>query len=484
MNHKTLSALLLLMSFPVTANNEKSPDDHRLADEQVHQQIQSTLPKQPEKKVIPPETTSEQSIALSETELQQHPDLIVRAIMAALLQGNGENTAILLPHYQRLPENLREPALDTWAQALVARWQGNHGQAVRLYRQVLAEKPDWSVLRLQTAAALLSNKEWEAAEDQFRKVQSENQLPPQLANEIEQVVAHIKQLSHWQFSGSTTFINDKNINNAPQNPDLGGGWRGEEAQSGQGFAINFSATKKWFWQNALFHELRLDSSSKYYWNNKRFNEANIRTSLGIGYQNAKNSLTLLPFFEQMWYAGGSKNDSTLQRFSQGRGIALEASHTFNPKWQGNLYAETIQNRYRTRKHLNGNAHFVSLTASYQHNPKQAWFAGIDFNRSNAHDADDSFIRKGIRTGWLQEWSKGLATRISVSYGRKTYRAAGFFNRVQANHEWGAQASIWHRALHWQGLTPRLTWSYNKNRSNIKLYNYDKHRVFLEISKQF
>ncbi|XXQ67870.1 surface lipoprotein assembly modifier [Neisseriaceae bacterium B1] len=484
MSHKILFSLLLLISFPALASNEKSLDDRRITDEQLHQQIENIQPKQPETNATQPETSSEQSISLSETELQQHPDLIVRAMMAALLQGNGENTAMLLPHYQRLPENLREPALDTWAQALVARWQGNHGQAVRLYRKVLAEKPDWSVLRLQTATALLSNKEWEAAEDQFRKVQSENQLPLQLANEIEQVVAHIKQLSRWQFSGSTTFINDKNINNAPQNPDLGNGWRAEEAQSGQGLAINLSATKKWFWQNALFHELRLDGNSKYYWNNKRFNETNIRTSLGIGYQNATNSLALSPFFEQMWYAGGGKNDSTLQRFSQGRGIALEASHTFNPKWQSSLYAETVQNRYRTRKHLNGNAHFFSLTASYQHNPKQAWFIGAHFNRSNARDGDDSFVRKGIRAGWLQEWSKGLATQMSVSYGKKTYRAPGFFNTVQVNHEWGVQNSIWHRALHWQGLTPRLTWSYNKNRSNIKLYNYEKHRIFLEVRKQF
>ncbi|ULJ68404.1 surface lipoprotein assembly modifier [Wielerella bovis] len=482
MKPKIFQFLIFFIVLPAAAQNHKSLDDRRITDEQVHQQIQNTLPVQFEQTVAPT-IESKQSVFLSENELQQHPDLLVRALMAALLQGNGENTFLLLPHYQKLPEHLQDSVINIWAQALIARWRGEHTKAVRLYRQVLAQKSDWLVLRLQTAAALLSNKEWEAAEAQFRKIQSESQLPSELASEIEQVLAHIKQQSHWQLNGGATFVNDKNINNAPKKTDLGNGWRGEEAESGQGLSVSMDIDKKWFWQNGLFNEWRLDGSSKFYWNNKRFNEANARVSFGIGHQNANASIAVLPFFEQMWYAGGSKNDENLQRFSNGRGIALEASRTFNSRWQANLYAETVQNRYRTRKHLNGNAHFISLTAAYQHNPSQAWFAGISFNRNNAHDGDDSFIRKSFRVGWLQEWQL-FSTRLSASYGWKNYRATGLFNTIQYNRELGIQASVWHRAVHWQGLTPRLTWSYARTNSNIPLFNYNKQRLFVEVNKQF
>ncbi|WP_249961904.1 surface lipoprotein assembly modifier [Histophilus somni] len=482
----TLSAILLLFPVSVLAYSPKSPnehlDDHRIADERVRENIQYALATQPKQTVVP-NIQPQQTVALSESQLQQHPDLLERALIAALLQGNGENASLLLPHYQKLPENLQDPTFHLWARALIARWRHQYTQSVRLYRQALAQQPDWSVLRLQTAAALLSNKEFDAAEAQFRKVQSENQLPAGLAQEIESVLLYIKRQSRWQFSGNTTYINDKNINNAPKNPDLGGGWRGDQAESGQGLAVNLGINKKWFWKNGLFNEWRLDSNSKFYWNNKRFNEANVRASMGIGYQNARNSITVLPFFEQAWYAGGKKGNETLRRFSNSRGIALEATHTFSPKWQGSLTAETAQNRYRTRKHLNGNTHFVSLSAVYQHNPSQAWFGGIDWHRNNARDGDDSFDRIGVRAGWLQDW-KGLSTRLITSYGKKNYRSAGFFNKTQRNRELGVQVSVWHRALHWQGLTPRLTWSYTKTDSNIPLFRYNKQRLFLEINKQF
>lgn len=465
------------------AQTKKSLDDRRLSDEYVMQQLNDSTPKIPESAQSSPQLESNQSVSLNEEELHQHPDLIIRATLAALLQNNSENIAILLPYYQKLPVHLHEPAIETWGKAIIARSRGQYNQAIRLYREVLAQHNDWFAARLQTASTLLNNKEWEAAEEQFRKLQSEENIPTELIQEIESVLSHIRQQSHWQFQGGITLINDKNINNVPKNPDLGDGLKTDKLESGQGFALNLGTNKKWFWKKGWFHELRLDASHKYYWNNKRFNEASLRTSIGIGYQNAKTSVALLPFFEQMWYAGGKKGQNSLHQFSKSKGLGLEFSHLFTPQWQGNIYAETMKNNYQTRPHLNGSQHFVSLTALYRYNARQTWFGGIDYSRNQTRDKEDSFFRQGIRIGWIQEW-KGLSTRISTSYGWKKYRSIGFFNKIQSNHELGLQTSLWHRAIHWQGLTPRLTWSYTKTNSNIPLYQYHKHRIFIEVNKQF
>lgn len=469
-------------SFVWAAPSLENLDDRRLSDAQHQQQFDDFVAPTVDVPSIQSDSSS-QSVALTEEELQHYPDLIIRALLAALLQNNGDNVATLLPHYQRLPENLRESLIETWGKAVQARWQGDDGLAVRLYREVLAQKADWNVVRLQAASALLGNKEWEAAEEQFRKLQSEEAIPPELLREIEQVLTYIRQQSRWQFQGGATLINDKNINNVPKNPDLGGGFRTDEMESGQGLSLQLGTSKKWFWHRGWFNEVRLDSSYKYYWNNQRFNEANIRAAVGLGYQDAKNSLTVLPFFENMWYAGGKRGDSRLHRFSYGRGLAVEASRQLTPKWQGNLYLEGVKNTYQTRPHLNGFNYFASVTLAYRHHAQQSWFGGVDYLRSQTQDDEDSFVRQGVRAGWLQEW-RGLSTRLSVSYAWKQYRDVGFFNKIQKNREWGMQTSVWHRAIHWQGLTPRLTWSYSKTSSNIPLYQYDKHRVFIEVSKQF
>ena len=243
--------------------------------------------------------------------------------------------------------------------------------------------------------------------------------------------------------------------------------------------------KKWSWGNGFFNELRLNTNGKYYWDNKKYNEVSGRANVGIGFQNAALSLNLLPFMEQTLYAGGSNRSETLKRFSKSGGAALETSYWLTPQWQLNSYYEYAEQRYVQRKHLNGNTHFISAGVLYLPNAKQYWFANLNYHRTATRDKDDSFLRRGINVGWGQEWGKGLSTRVSLSFAQKRYKAPmPIFNVTQRNKEFGIQASIWHRAVHLWGITPRLTYSFTKTNSNHVFYSYDKHRLFLEFTKQF
>lgn len=51
-------------------------------------------------------------------------------------------------------------------------------------------------------------------------------------------------------------------------------------------------------------------------------------------------------------------------------------------------------------------------------------------------------------------------------------------------EWNTSLSLWHRALHFGGITPRLTVAYYRNNSNDAFYEYDKLRTFIEFNKTF
>ncbi|WGE69356.1 surface lipoprotein assembly modifier [Actinobacillus equuli subsp. haemolyticus] len=80
---------------------------------------------------------------------------------------------------------------------------------------------------------------------------------------------------------------------------------------------------------------------------------------------------------------------------------------------------------------------------------------------------------------------GLSTRLSINYAQKNYKAPmPIFGITQRNKEYGASLSLWHRAVHYWGITPRLTYSFNKVKSNHVFYSYDKHRAFVEFSKRF
>lgn len=483
-----LGVLATFVSASLWADSvEQQKINNRLNDQRIqNEEPLLTQPvTQPTKRAAQSQQASDTNrISISKEELAKRPDLVQRALLPALFEGNSENVALLYPIYQQLPSQYHDETFMLWSQAILAKQKEDYTQAIKLYRQIIADKPNFSAVRLQLAIALFENSETVAADDQFRRLQSEP-LPEAVQALVDQYLQAIAKRNSWSFGGGLTYLNDPNVNNAPKSGTRIGNWTAPEAESAHGVGFSVDVGKKWLWKNGLFNELRLDGSGKYYWDNKKYNEITGRASFGLGYQNARLTTAILPFIEQTWYAGGSKESDTLKRFSQASGVTLESSYWLSPKWQLNGSYEFAEQRYRTRLHLNGHSHFASGSLLYLANAKQYWFAGLDFNRTTTRDKDDSYDRKGVRVGWGQEWSMGLSSRISVSYAHKNYKGPmPIFNITQRNKEFGASVSLWHRAIHYKGITPRLTYSFTKVHSNHAFYSYDKHRLFIEVSKRF
>ncbi|QGM81142.1 porin family protein [Otariodibacter oris] len=424
------------------------------------------------------------SVSMTKEELAQHPDLIVRALLPAVMEGNADNVELLFPLYEKLPSQYHDPILTQWSKAILAKKRQNYAESIRIYREILANQSDILPARLQLAVALFENNELEAAEDQLQRLRAEP-LAPQIQQIIEQYLVAINNRDRWTFGGGFTFLNDPNINNAPKSGTTFGNWRGPKSESGRGIGFNFDIGKKWSWGDGFFNELRINSSGKYYWNNKKYNDFSARGSFGLGFQNIKHNIAVLPFIEHTWYAGGSSSSETLKHFSRSYGVTGEYSYWLSPQWQVNANYEYGEQRYDSRKHLNGHYHFVSSGLLFLANAKQYWFANVNYNRTSTRDKDDSFYRRGVSLGWGQEWGQGLSTRLSVSFAQKRYKAPmPIFEITQRNKEYGFNASIWHRAVHFWGITPRLTYNFTKTKSNHVFYSYDKHRVFIDFSKRF
>ena len=99
---------------------------------------------------------------------------------------------------------------------------------------------------------------------------------------------------------------------------------------------------------------------------------------------------------------------------------------------------------------------------------------------------DNFNRYGNRLAWGQEWPQGISTRVQAGLAQRRYQTASFFSegKKRRDTEWNTSLSLWHRALHFGGMTPRLTVAYHRNHSNDAFYEYDKLRTFIELNKAF
>ncbi|PJG85765.1 surface lipoprotein assembly modifier [Conservatibacter flavescens] len=464
------TALLASMANAITYVKEQQP-------EQTIAIANPTTPLNDTPQLGVPQQTS---LVLDRSELRKNPELIHRTFTPALLENNIAAMPILLPLYTELPDH--DPHLATWGKAMLARQQGDFTQAIRLYRQLFALNPKIVALRYQLAQTLFLNNDNIAAKDQFEKLRAES-LSPEFQQLIEKYLSALNQRDEWYIAASVNYLNESNVNNAPKSATIGQ-WKGWESESATGFAYFINTHKKWSWQNGFFSKLELYGNGKYYWDNKKYNELNLRLGIGIGYQNARNEFSLTPFHEKRWYAGGSTGSNSLKQFSQNSGLRLYMSHWLNTNWQISTAFEYGEQRYTSRKYLNGNNYLASTSLLYLPNSEQYWLFGLDYQRENARDKDNAFQRKVLRLGWGQEWKWGLSTYFTLNYGRREYQAPDFFNIQQKNNEYYTQLSLWHRNIHFWGITPKLSLSYQKNDSNHPFYRYDKTRLFLEMSKRF
>ncbi|MXN89456.1 surface lipoprotein assembly modifier [Pasteurella canis] len=474
----------------VNVDNQR-PDEHFHKASQV--QLQSHLPN----KSRHDQTPQTQNISLTAEQLLQRPDLLLRALIPVLRNNDMRGVEILLPIYEKLPE--KDPFLLKWANAILAKKQGKLTKSIRLYRELIAEQPRLQPARLQLAIALMHNHEYETAKEQFNRLRAEN-LPPQLIQIIDRYIHSIHEQDSWRFYSGANYLRENNVNNAPpKGTKVGGFTPSNEPESAEGISYFFGINKTWSIKNGFFAEFNTDLNGKYYWNNHKYDELSLRVGLGGGYRNAKTEIKLIPYMEQFWYVGGENAEQhakTLHRYSKTGGASLDLGYWLSQNWKISTEFEYGEQRYLSpeRKKSNGNLYSLSNTVMYFPNSQQYWFVGADFYRKNAHWKANAFDRRGVRLGWGQEWPKGISTRLQLNYAKRSYHmpsapknaifAPSFFKIAQKNKEYGLNFTVWHRSIHWRGITPKITWSYQKTDSNNPFSSYDRNRVYLSVSKSF
>ena len=321
-----LISSLLLNTFSFAGDKSPKPRDERFDD-----QLNLTKPNLSiQKPQISEKRDDKHTLSMTKEELAKHPDLIVRGLIPVVLQNNGEAVQLLLPLYQNLPK--QDPFLLEWANAINAREEGRFSEAVTRYRTLFSQDSTILPLRYQLAQALFLNNDNEAAKDQFQKLRAE-QFSPESIVMIDQYLSALNRRDQWKFQGGLSFLNESNINNAPKAGTRIGNWNAWGRESATGFSYFADAEKKWSLPHSYFVKFAIESYGKYYWDNKKYNELNARIGAGLGYQTARFEMSLMPFTERRWYAGGSSGSESMKQYSKNSGARLDLTYWMNEKWQ-------------------------------------------------------------------------------------------------------------------------------------------------------
>lgn len=477
---KNVSAALLvgfLSSFihaHASQIDEQSQDDRRL--QSADQPFELPKPAEPEPTMSSPQA---QTMVVDDQALLAQPELLARAMLSALVYHQTDAVETLLPIYEAQTQALIEMPMLTWAKATIATKHQDHRTASDLYQSLVNAYPDNQLFKARLAQNLFARRQYKEAHDIITG-------DPVLAEQMTPYARAVDELTKTDVRVGGNIITDKNINNAPRQRDLGGGWTASEPISAHGLAANVGVSKRFLFKQGVSVTPELSIRSKLYRDAKQYNEVTARSSLGVGMRDDKVGLSLTPFHEITYYAGANKDNHQLAHFSDSLGVRLGADIRTTNDERLSIQVELAKNHYQTRKHLDG--HSVSISPSFSKRYDAlggAWLSvGVDFNYVKTQDKDDSYRRFGLTGSIAKQW-QDFGVSANASYAKRRYLAPmPIFNETQVNDEYSAGVSLWHDKLSYKGFMPRLTWQYQKTDSNIALYRYDKNRVFIELTGSF
>lgn len=487
------SALLLAMSCvsmsAQAANEPLAPQDNSIQDinkiiNQNQQPVYNRLPTELPSDNTEPQMSKKESIAY----LKEHPEEFEVLLSQLLKQGNADSLEELLPYYQQLPNH--DPSVIDWGNAIIAAKKGELDEAVTIYRKLNAQLPEVQILRFQLAMALFYNRQFDAAKSEFERLRSDATTAED-TTAINGYLEAIRKQNRWSFNGSVSYLNDNNIANSPEpgttivGPDGSVLTYTTPRQSGEGLDFSFSGDRKWLYDNKLFTALHLNTYGKYYWDNKNYNDLTTGIGAGVGYQNTTTEVELQPFYNKRLYGQGREGDGSLDSYAETKGVNLNLNQWLSPKMRYQGLARYGETSYIDRYKFNdGEDLLFANTLVFYPNGQQFWTLGADYSTRDSDDESLAYDRPGFRIGWGQTWPKGYSTIVNMGYAKRDYKAEDFFGIQRENKEYNMGITAWNRGVSLFGLTPRLSWSFNKVESNSPFEEYNKHDVSVELTKAF
>lgn len=426
--------------------------------------------------------------------LQADPAKFSQFLNTALAAQDMQTVKALLPHYKVLEGN--DPMLIKFADALVYRSEAKNKQAILIYREMLAADPDFHPVRLNMAIAMQADKQYAAAKEQFLKLQAV-ELPAPVMARVKNSLAQINSSEKWQFNASASYVRDDNINDAPSSSIQSQLGKSVEQKSANGIQVSGSANKRFNLPNNFYATVGGNASLKGYWDETDYNDYLLTASAGVGYDDAKNDVSLTPFATKRYYDE--------EPYSLRKGVTVSGSRWVKPKLK--LSATTIFSNETFEDDSNANretdGRFLGLNAFYIKDAKEYFYSGLGNYRNDVPKSSIiSYDRNSVNAGWGREWKRGISTLTTLGYGIKKYddpadalangALQGYYNAVggelgstREDKTTSLGLQVWKRDFTLLGLTPRLVFDYETTSSNFAYYDdRDEKSATILLTKTF
>lgn len=444
----------------------------------------NTLPKQEEPNIKSPQKADIQTLsAVAFSEQDNAKTKLEKLINYGVVKQQWELLKKILPLYQQQADY--DATLYRYAMGAMLRAEQEYREAISLYQQIMAEKPELAYPRFDLGVMLFENKQYRQAKAELERAM------PDLSPEMQQLAARYLQAMEarqsWQPDVELQYTQTDNVNNASSQQDIIlGGLRFKKdedslPQKAHGFRYGVGLSRELNVGGNHFATFSSRFSGVHYWDNQEYSEKSLYAALGYRYRSALQAVGFTPFFEQNWLGS--------PRYSKNYGAMIDFSRDLTARWTLSGSLSHTQKRYEQEgvaHRYNGYINGMALSLSYQAKPNWLLFGGIEGSVDRTKDKSETSNRRGVNVGSVWEW-KNFVSRVSLRYVKRDFQAENFYfpMKKRQDKEYSVNATLWHNQLQWQGFVPKLNYRYRKIDSNIpEFYSRKSSEWFMSVEKSF
>lgn len=388
-----------------------------------------------------------------------------------------EADAVLDAHLSAEPKDVQARFL----KGMIAVARKDNRQAIRLFRSILIDKPGATRVRLELARAFYLEKDYGNAMRQFQFALAGNP-PREVAANINRYIASIREAKSLSYNFGIAVAPDTNLNTGSSARevtlfglpfDLS-----EEARQRSGVGLALEAGAEWAPSIGRGKRLRLGvNGQRREYSGSDFDDMTIVGYAGPRLVSGKWDLSLLGTAYKRWYGSSPYNHAMGTRAEATYYVTsrLGISGAASAQWVRHRLARERDGRLLS---LNSGA-FYALTSSSAATVK----AGVSRHdaRIDAYSSWSGFVA----AGYFRDLPMGFSVYIEPSLSLARYDEALIgFGKKRSDNTQSVQVTLLNRHLVLTRFTPRISYTFTRQSSSIKLYEFTRNRFEIGLTTVF
>jgi tetratricopeptide (TPR) repeat protein len=402
----------------------------------------------------------------------------IQAAQLLILNNRLDDARLVLEHALATKPDDREIL---FLLATVAVAQKDYDTAISLYRRILVREPNAERVRLDLARAFFLKGDYDNADRQFRFARA-GDIDDVVKANIDHFLGAINRLRQWTVNFALALAPDSNQNaatSASQVSIFGLPFvldKNAQRQSGIGVAGDIGGE----WSPLLDDNLKARLGADLYrvdYSGGAFDDMTISAYGGPQFLFDNWDISALATGFKRWFAN--------QDYVSGVGGKLAAEYGITSDWLvgASVGGQSVTNAVIPQQ--SGPLWTSQVQATYVLSPSSLFQLQLGFNRQDARIAAYSYSGVWFGGGYQQDLPFGFSAGFQPTYFITRYDdALAAFSKTRSDDTIMLALTLLNRRFDYHGFTPRLSYVFTEEHSNIPLYSFTRNQFQVGVTSLF